>query len=87
MFELLKIIHFLSFSLAIGASIANLMVGRRISEFSPEAMPNIGAIRLAFSKATTHGLILLWITGILMVLMSDGAYQANMFFVARWLRP
>jgi uncharacterized membrane protein len=68
MLELLKIIHFLSFSVAIGASVANMIVGMRMADIPPAAMPQVGALRLSFGKASTIGLILLWLTGIVMVL-------------------
>lgn len=67
MLEFLKIIHFLSFSVAIGAGVANIIVGLRIGTLPPAALPQIGAIRLSFGKASTIGLILLWISGIAMV--------------------
>lgn len=82
MIELLKIIHYLSFAVAIGAGVSNQIVGLRLKGLPPEAMPNIGAIRLALGKVTTHGLILLWITGLAMVFLTSGAaIQQNPAFI------
>jgi hypothetical protein len=72
MSEFLKIIHFLSFSVAIGAGVSNQILGIRMVGFAPDAMPKIGAIRLALGKATTYGLILLWITGLLLISTTSG---------------
>jgi hypothetical protein len=68
MLELLKIIHFLSFSVAIGAGLANMIVGMRMADMPPAVLPQIGALRLSFGKTSTIGLGLLWLTGITMVL-------------------
>lgn len=72
MVELLKIIHFLSFSVAIGAGVANLTLGARLASFPSEAMPPLGGFRLFLGKLSTIGLVLLWITGILMVAATNG---------------
>ena len=73
MFELLKIVHFLSFSVAIGAGVSNLALGARLATFPSEAMPTLGAFRLLLGKLSTVGLALLWITGLLMTAGSWGA--------------
>ncbi|MGR3661040.1 MAG: hypothetical protein ACU0CA_07615 [Paracoccaceae bacterium] len=67
MLELLKSIHFLSFAVAIGTNVANIIIGTRMAQIPPAAMPQIGAIRLTYGKAATISLILLWLTGIAMV--------------------
>lgn len=72
MLELLKAIHFLSFSVAIGAGISNLALGARLSAFPPQAMPPLGGFRLLLGKLSTIGLILLWLTGIWMVAVTAG---------------
>ena len=73
MVELLKIIHFLSFSVAIGAGVANLTLGARLASFPPEVMPTLGGFRLFLGKLSTIGLILLWVTGLLMIAATNGA--------------
>lgn len=73
MVELLKVIHFLSFSVAIGAGVANLTLGARLASFPPEAMPTLGGFRLFLGKLSTIGLVLLWITGILIIATTNGA--------------
>jgi len=70
--ELLKAIHFLSFSIAIGAGVSNLFLGARLAAFPPQAMPALGGYRLLLGKLSTLGLILLWLTGISMVAATGG---------------
>ena len=81
--ELLKIIHFLSFSVAIGAGVANLTLGARLASFPSEAMPPLGGFRLFLGKLSTIGLVLLWITGILMVAATNGtsAFESPTFLL------
>lgn len=83
MYEFLKIIHFLSFSVAIGAGVANQLVGLRMASIPPAAMPQIGAIRLSFGAASTIGLVLLWFTGLLLISTSvgTGVFANPMFHV------
>jgi len=85
MLELLKIIHFLSFSVAIGAGVANIMAGRRLVPLPPEAMPKAGAYRLALGKVTTIGLALLWLTGIGLILMTSTSLFSNGLFLLKLL--
>lgn len=72
MSELLIVIHFLSFSVAIGAGVANLALGARLTGFPPSAMPAIGGFRLFLGKLSTVGLILLWLTGITLIASTKG---------------
>ena len=85
MLELLKIIHFLSFSVAIGAGVANQITGLKLAGVAPEAMPKVGALRLSLGKVTTHGLILLWLTGTALIALTHGAavFQ-NLAFLAKF---
>lgn len=72
MLVLLKAIHFLSFTVAIGAGISNLLLGARLTVFPPQAMPPLVGFRLFLGKLSTIGLILLWLTGIWMVTATHG---------------
>lgn len=72
MSEFLLVIHFLSFSVAIGAGVSNLTLGARLAGFPPPAMPALGGFRLLLGKFSTIGLILLWVTGIAMIATSHG---------------
>ncbi len=72
MLDLLKTIHFLSFAVAIGAGVSNLVLGARLSTFPPQAMPSLGGFRLLLGKLSTIGLILLWLSGIWMVAVTAG---------------
>jgi uncharacterized membrane protein len=83
MIELLKIIHFLSFSVAIGAGVANLTLGARLANFPSEAMPSLGGFRLLLGKLSTIGLVLLWITGIFMIAATNGTsvFESSTFLL------
>lgn len=82
MLELLKVIHFLSFSIAIGAGVSNLFLGARLAAFPPQAMAPLGEFRLLLGKLSTIGLILLWLSGIWMVVATDSmAAPDNMAFL------
>lgn len=72
MFELLKMIHFLSFSIAIGAGISSLVLAARLAGFPPQAMPQLGGFRLILGRLSTIGLLLLWLTGIAMIAATGG---------------
>lgn len=73
MLELLKIIHFLSFAVAIGAGVANLSLGARMATFPPQAMPPLGGFRLFLGQLSTIGLVLLWLTGLSLIAATSGA--------------
>lgn len=84
MYELLKMIHFLSFSAALGAGLCNQLVGLRLSTLPPDAMRPVGAIRLSFGAVSTIGLVLLWFTGLIMIVTAYGAALfLNTFFVLK----
>jgi hypothetical protein len=77
MLELLKIIHFLSFSVAIGAGVSNLTLGARLANFPPDAMPTLGGFRLFLGRLSTIGLVLLWLTGLSMIAATSGTSSLN----------
>ncbi len=82
MWEILKTVHYLSFSVAIGAGVSNLVLGARLVGFPPEAMPPLGGFRLLLGKLSTIGLALLWLTGISMVASApDMNYLENPAFL------
>ncbi len=83
--ELLKIIHFLSFSAAIGASLANLLAGYRLLPLPPEAMPRAGAYRVSLGMVTTIGLGLLWLTGLWLLALAGSALLSNGIFLLKLL--
>ena len=83
MAELLKIIHFLSFSAAIGAGIASIMAGRRLVPLPADAMPKAVAYRLALGKVSTIGLALLWLTGIWLIALAGTAVFSNPLFLLK----
>lgn len=77
MLEILKIIHFLSFTVAIGAGVSNMIIGARMATIPPDAVGPVVGIRMSFGKISTIGLILLWISGLTMVAMVHGAAVAQ----------
>ena len=83
MLELLKIIHFLSFSAAIGVGLANIMAGRRLLPLPVEAMPKAGAYRMALGKVTTVCLALLWLSGIGLIAMVGTEVFSNGLFLLK----
>lgn len=83
MLELIRIIHFLSFSIAIGAGVANIMAGRRLVPLPAEAMPKLGAYRMAIGKLSTVCLALLWITGIGLIFAAGTSVFANGWFLLK----
>ena len=85
MHELLKIIHFLSFSAAIGAGLANILAAYRLLPLPPEAMPKAAAYRLLLLRITTVGLALLWLTGIAMLMTSNAPTFSNPLFLLKLL--
>jgi len=64
MLIILKIIHFLAFSLAVGASLANVVAGKRLAALMPEAAATVMPLRAKRGQIATVGWILLWITGL-----------------------
>lgn len=72
MLELLKIIHFLSFAAGIGAGLANMVSAAYLHALPAEAAPKALAFRLALSKISTVGLILLWLTGLTLIWIEHG---------------
>lgn len=85
MLELVKIIHFLSFSAAIGAGLANVMAGYRLMSLPPEAMPRIGAFRLRLGLIATIGLGLLWLTGLWLIALEGSSVLSNGLFLLKLL--
>ena len=83
--ELLKIIHFLSFSAAIGAGLAHIMVGYRLMSLPPETMPKIGAFRLRLGMISTIALGLLWLTGLWLIGIAGSSVLSNGVFLLKLL--
>ncbi len=73
MLELLKIIHFIGIIMGIGAGMANMLAGRGLAGVPRDAMPIVGRFRQGLGKMSTLGLILLWISGIILVKTQGGA--------------
>ncbi len=73
MFDILKIIHFISFSIGIGGGIANAILGAKMAGLEPEAAAKIGLAARLIGRLSFGGLILLWITGLAMLSLAyDG---------------
>ncbi len=83
--EVLKIIHFLSFTVAIGAGIASLISVKALAGLPPDAMPTVGRFRKMLGMLSTMGLAFLWATGLAMIMgfhgtaiLADAAFQWKM---------
>jgi hypothetical protein len=84
LFHILLIIHFLSFAAAIGAGLANMAAGIKLTAMPPDAMPGIAGFRMSLGKMSTVGLILLWLTGVGLVTQIHGwAVFSNMMFLMK----
>ena len=83
--EFLKIIHYLSFSAAIGAGLANILAAYRLLPLPAEAMPKAAAYRLLLLRITTTGLLLLWLSGIAMILSAKAEVLGNPLFLLKLL--
>lgn len=69
----LLIIHFLAFSIGIGASVSNLIIGAKAAGSEPQFRPALGSASEAIGKAATICLLLLWLTGVAMIYLDwDG---------------
>ncbi len=79
--ELLKIIHFLAFSAAIGAGLANILAAYRLLPLPPGAMPRAAAYRARLLSISTGGLALLWITGLALLPGRPGSLSDPVFLM------
>ncbi|MCZ6764695.1 MAG: hypothetical protein O7C63_07160 [Alphaproteobacteria bacterium] len=66
MIAVLKIIHFLSFSVGAGVSIANLVIGARLSKAESRTAMEMGRIQGSLGKIGMFALLFVWITGVWM---------------------
>ena len=71
-FETLKILHFLGFILGFGGGIGNMVSGIKLSNLPPDSAPAVGQFQFTMGRISTFGIILLWLTGIAMVVLSYG---------------
>jgi hypothetical protein len=77
MFELIKIVHFLSIVAGIGAGVANIVAGARLKFSQPEQAKTVGAFRMTMAQISTVGLIGLWLTGLAMIAMSGTEFATS----------
>ncbi|MCP5072406.1 MAG: hypothetical protein GY947_03820 [Rhodobacteraceae bacterium] len=63
MLDLLKTIHFLSFSMGIGGGIANAILGAKLAQAEPEFSAKFAPVARVVGRLSFLGLILLWLTG------------------------
>ena len=82
MLELLKIIHFLAFTVAIGAGLASLVSVVALAKLPSGTMPTLGKFRKILGMFSTIGLGFLWATGLAMIMGFHGpALFSNSAFV------
>lgn len=72
MFVLLKIIHFLSFSVAVGGGVASMVIGIRAAKLEMVQAIPLRQAQGIIGKFSTLGLILLWLSGLWMYSMAYG---------------
>ncbi|MCP5085768.1 MAG: hypothetical protein GY952_03040 [Rhodobacteraceae bacterium] len=63
MYEILKAIHFLSFSIGIGGGVANALLGAKLAQAEPETAVKFAPVARLVGRLSFLGLILLWLTG------------------------
>ena len=72
MIEVLKFIHFFGFILGLGCGFANIIAARKLAALPPEAMKIGGGLRMALGQFAGVGLVLLWISGVMLVIAGSG---------------
>ena len=83
MFLALKIIHFLSFSVGIGGGVAAGILGARLRNAEASTQVAMGPVQKRIGQLSFVGLVLLWVTGVLMFLMKygvGGLWNMDSFF-------
>ncbi|WP_204113085.1 hypothetical protein [Shimia biformata] len=73
MLLLLKLVHFLAFSIAVGASLANVIAGKRLAPLMPEGAASVIPFRARLGQIATICLIALWLSGLALVATTHGA--------------
>jgi uncharacterized membrane protein len=63
----LKILHFLAFSIGIGGGLANMLAGMIGKRADVAAKPALGKLQARIGLASALALVVLWITGIWLV--------------------
>jgi hypothetical protein len=72
MLVLVKIIHFLSFSIGIGGGVANMLIGIKTRGAPAEAIPLLRGLQKAVGRLAFVMIVLLWLTGIYMIYARGG---------------
>lgn len=70
MLETLKIIHFLGLIMGIGGGMANALAASGLAAVPAGAHQIVGQFRASLGKMSTIGLIILWLSGIWMLLIA-----------------
>jgi hypothetical protein len=66
--DLLLILHLFGLMLGFSASVANLVVGSLIAAAEPSERPVLGRVPPKMSHVASTGLVLMWVTGVIMLL-------------------
>ncbi|MFZ2101934.1 MAG: hypothetical protein WAU86_15350 [Oricola sp.] len=70
-----KIIHFLSFSVGIGGGVAAALIGARASRAPAEAVPVLRGLQKTIGRIAFAAVVLLWLTGGYMVEAIKGGWS------------
>ena len=83
MILLVKIIHFLSFSIGIGGGVANMLIGIRSRGAAAETIPILRGLQKTIGRIAFGAVLLLWLTGLAMVYANGGSGGLGTAF---WLK-
>ena len=75
MIAVVKIIHFLSFSVGIGGGVASALIGMRMRAAGADVLPTLQSLQKNLGRLSFAAIILLWITGTYMVFAIFGGFE------------
>jgi hypothetical protein len=78
--SVLIILHMLSFAVAIGGGVANMIAAIQLKSAPPEALPHLGTVQKRVGRLSFLALILLWLTGGWMMDLAGGAATMPIVF-------
>lgn len=81
MIVLIKVIHFFALALGVGGGVTNMVLGLRAAKAELPAKIVLGTAQGAVGKVATFGLILLWFTGVFLLMnMNDPGLSSQLSF-------
>ena len=84
MLEILKLLHFIGIILGIGGGLANAISAVRLAGLPPETGPIVGGFRQTLGKMSTIGLVILWLSGIALIInQKDAGLLSDTLFLLK----